>query len=387
MNIVEPLFLHCHGKAEDVALAAPGTALNLVNYGRLGRAIDNVCHRIIAAGFETGDRIALFVDDPILHAIILLALTRLGIITISARNKNFSWRFDIDAVIADKSFASAAPPLIVADPEWIAGNDRPLDEKYIYRAAPEDLCRIFLTSGTTGEEKAVAVTHQMVVTRINRQNMFFGPGAPFCTRTYLDLALTTSLGFQVLFATLWRGGVLFLGREPQATISALPIYKVQNMVASPRGLQQLMEAMDRRPEYQSGLQAVFSGGSLLPDSLAERLRERVCPNLTKGYESTEATMVASMPSHFAKGVAGAVGYILPDISVEIVNEEGEVLPAGKEGIVRIRSDYGVNEYFNDPEETARAFRDGWFYPGDMGYVTKDNMLVISRLSSVSVVER
>jgi fatty-acyl-CoA synthase len=383
MNVTEPIFLHCRSKPAELALAAPGSPLGLMSYARLGRAVDNVCRRALAAGFTPGQRVAVFVDDLMLHAILLIALTRLGIVTISGRDRNFSRRFAIDAVIADNSFQFPVPRIILVDAEWIAGDDRPLGVEHIYRAAPDDLCRIFLTSGTTGEEKAVAVTHRLMTARIVRQDLFFGPRAPFCTRTYLDLSLGTSLGFQVLIATLWRGGALFLPYGAQATVSALPIYKVQNIVASPRGLHELVEAMDRRPEYQCGLEAVFSGGSILSDALGERVRARICSNVTKAYGSTEATMVASMPSHFAKGVAGAVGYVLPGINVEIVDETAAVMPAGKEGIVRIRSDYGASEYLGDPEETARVFREGWFYPGDLGYLTNDNILVISgRATSV-----
>ena len=65
------------------------------------------------------------------------------------------------------------------------------------------------------------------------------------------------------------------------------------------------------------------------------------------------------------------------------DENGRVLRAGDEGVVRVQSEYGVGEYLEDPEETQRVFRDGWFYPGDLGYVTKDNLLVISgRATSV-----
>ena len=106
-------------------------------------------------------------------------------------------------------------------------------------------------------------------------------------------------------------------------------------------------------------------------------------NLTKGYGSTEATMVSSMPAHFPPRVFGAVGFVLPGIAVEVVDDQDRVLRTGTEGIIRIRSIYGVREYLDDPEATKRAFHDGWFYPGDLGYLTKDNILVISgRTTSV-----
>ena len=88
-------------------------------------------------------------------------------------------------------------------------------------------------------------------------------------------------------------------------------------------------------------------------------------------------MVASMPAHFAPDLPGAVGFVLPGINVQIVDEGGVPLPRGKEGIIRINSEYGAREYLDDPEESARVFRDGWFYPGDLGYLTEQNMLVIS----------
>ncbi len=325
----------------------------------------------------------MFIDDPIFHAIVLIALTRLGVVTVSGRSRSFSWRFTIDAVITERPMQVQAGRLILIDSDWLRGDSRQPDQRYLYKGAPDDICRIFLTSGTIGEEKAVAVTNHMMVARIARQDLFFGPQAPFCGRTYLDLSLTTSLGFQALLATLWRGGALFMTGDSEATIKALPIYKVQNMVGSPRSLLNFVEAIERRQEYRSGLEAVFSGGSMVSEGLADRVRARICSNLTTGYGSTEATMVASMPAHFARGIAGAAGYLLPGITVETVDENGRVLRAGDEGVVRIRSEYGVGEYLEDPEETQRVFRDGWFYPGDLGYVTKDNLLVISgRATSV-----
>ena len=383
MNIVEPIFVQSRNKPAELALCAPGTEFNIVSYARLARSVNNICQRIISLDLPPRSRVAVFIANPIFHAIVLIALTRLGIVTISGRSRNFSWRFGVDAVIADKPFRFQAGRFILVDKDWTRGDDQPPEQKYFYRAPPDDICRIFLTSGTTGEEKGVAVTHRMIAARIDRQNLFFGPQAPFCTRTYLDLSLTTSLGFQVLLATLWRGGALVMTGDSEATIKSLPIYQVQNMVASPRSLLNFVEAIERRPQYRCGLEAVFTAGSALSHGLSERVRARACSNLTTGYGSTEATMVASMPAHFAPTIAGAAGFVLPGINVEIIDNNGRALRPEQEGIVRIRSEYGVSEYLEDPEETARVFRDGWFYPGDLGYLTKDNMLVLSgRATSV-----
>jgi acyl-CoA synthetase (AMP-forming)/AMP-acid ligase II len=72
-----------------------------------------------------------------------------------------------------------------------------------------------------------------------------------------------------------------------------------------------------------------------------------------------------------------VGYIAPGQTVEIVDNEDTPLPYGQEGTLRIRNEHMATEYINDPEATKAAFRNGWFYPGDLGIVTEDRMLVLS----------
>jgi len=74
---------------------------------------------------------------------------------------------------------------------------------------------------------------------------------------------------------------------------------------------------------------------------------------------------------------GAVGYVTPGVLIEVVDESDNPLPLGKEGLLRIRSPHNIKGYFGNPEETKNAFRDGCFYPGDLGYLTRDGMLVVS----------
>ena len=127
-----------------------------------------------------------------------------------------------------------------------------------------------------------------------------------------------------------------------------------------------LEAAERRPEYRCGLEAMFTAGSVLPEALSERVRARLCTNLTNGYGSTEATMVASMPAHFARGIVGAMGYVLPEMTVEIVDHEDRVVAGGGEGAVRIRSEYGVGEYLEIQRRPSAYFAMAGSIPGIWG---------------------
>ena len=376
MNIVEPIFAQCRNKPSELALCAPGTEMNLVSYARLERSVNNICRHIITAGIPPKSRIAVVIDDPILHAMVVIALTRIGIITLSADERNLSWPISLDGTIVDRNSEAPAGRTLLAEMSWTAGDDQPVAEKHLYRANPDDLCRIVLLSGTDGHQKAIALTHGMMGMRLDRQKLFLGPRAPFCHRTHLDLPLAAGMGLQVMLGTLWRGGALMMTWDARKTLATIAAYNIQNMIAAPQSLIKLMEAACSLGGYRSNLAAVFSTGSLKPE-LSERIRAHLCSNLTIGYIAGDTTMVASMPAEMASRTSGAAGYTMPGVTAEIVDDEDRRLPPGQEGNLRIRSDYGVKDYLEDPAATRREFRNGWFYPAVRGHITGDSVLVFS----------
>jgi acyl-CoA synthetase (AMP-forming)/AMP-acid ligase II len=379
MNIVEPIFAQCRNKPSELALCAPGTPFNLVSYARLRHSVNNICARIISADVAPRSRIAVLIEDPLLHVMMIIALTKLGIVTVSASIRDGQWPLKLDGVIVDRQHETiAAHTVLMADAEWTEGDGHALAEKHVYRASSDDLCRIFLTFGNEHREMAIALTHGMMAARVDRQKLLLGPCAPFCDRTHLDLPLGRLIGFQVMLGTLWRGGALVMTGDAQKALAAIATYKVQNIVAAPRALLKLADAVQGNPGWYGALSAVFSlrGMGMGQDSF-DRVRSHLCSNLTVGYVTPDATMVASMPAQLASADSGTAGYLLPGVMVEIVDDQDQALPTGHDGNLRIRSEYGVREYFEDPEATRRAFRNGWFYPGDRGHLTAENVLVLS----------
>jgi acyl-coenzyme A synthetase/AMP-(fatty) acid ligase len=87
--------------------------------------------------------------------------------------------------------------------------------------------------------------------------------------------------------------------------------------------------------------------------------------------------VASADLRNINETPGRAGYVVPPASVEAVDERGTPMAADTEGIIRLRTPYMASGYVGQPEASAQFFRDGWFYPGDYGYVTQDGLLVIT----------
>jgi len=93
MNIVEPILFHCKQNPAAPAICTPGTSLNIISYGRLAQFIFNIGRRALSEALVRGQIVAILVKEDIFHAALILALTRLGIVTVSCREQNFPKRY------------------------------------------------------------------------------------------------------------------------------------------------------------------------------------------------------------------------------------------------------------------------------------------------------
>ncbi len=377
MNLVEPILFQAKYQPGAPALCAQG--IDVVSYERLIAQMNNVARRALASGLKRGDVAALSVEDPLLHAVLMLALTQVGIVTVSVGMHKPPAGLKLDAVIKNTKYPYAPEARhLTMDHGWLMGNGAAIDLSPHGGAASDEIARIVLTSGSTGDPKAVALTHQMVMARNARFEYAVGNRHPTFARVFMNMGLAAALGFQFLVYLLTRGGTMFFrGESMENTLRAFEIFRIEAMLATPVTLSQLLAVCDRHPSIDINLDTVVSGGSLLPRPLVERVRPRLCKHLITGYGSTETAISASAPAHEIAHIDGAAGYVTPGMRIEIVDDEGRPLPPGSEGVVRVASEFGIDRYIDDPVESARVFRDGWFYPGDLGSLTADNLLIIS----------
>ena len=101
MNIVDPLLFQCRRQPPVAAICVPGPGIGLISYRRLERYIHNITRRLHTLGLPPKSIVAVNIKDVIFHAAVLLALTRLGMVTISLREDQRSLPIKTDALIAD----------------------------------------------------------------------------------------------------------------------------------------------------------------------------------------------------------------------------------------------------------------------------------------------
>ncbi|MEP7183990.1 MAG: class I adenylate-forming enzyme family protein [Betaproteobacteria bacterium] len=379
MNITDPIRLQAIERPHAAAIArSSGT----VSYRDLDRTIDVVARRARDLGAVAGQSAAIAIGHPYWHLVLSLGLARIGVTVVP---------MSLPATAVDICFTTGARPKAryarfePVDPAWFATPPPTADVSPVPSHQDDSaICIVFASSGTTGFAKHVAVSHALMARRIAAKAHLAPVSAD--VRQICPLGVGSGYGFRDLLRVLWAGGVVVLARKAGDVVAALSQHAVNCLVVSPSMLDDIVAALPPGAGPFPLLTEIEVGGSLIPGRLYESARQRLCPGIRSSYGATETGSVAAAPMAALLGREGAVGFLVPGVDVRAVDADDRPLPPGTEGILRIRSALCVDHYLGDPAATAIAFRDGWFYPGDIGSVTSDRLLRIAG-RSVDLINR
>jgi malonyl-CoA/methylmalonyl-CoA synthetase len=247
---------------------------------------------------------------------------------------------------------------------------------------------ILYTSGTSSRPKGVVTTHANITAQIRSLVEAWEWSAD--DRILLCLPLHHVHGIiNVVSCELWSGATCeMLPRfDADAVWSAIATGSLTLFMAIPTIYTKLIAAWEASsPERRKALsdacaamRLMVSGSAALPVITLQRWKELSGHTLLERYGMTEIGMALSNPLH-GERVPGSVGRPLPGVEVQLVGEDGEPVSEGTAGEIEVRGPNVFREYWDKPEATRAAFRDGWFRTGDTAVVENGVYRILGRTS-------
>ena len=321
-------------------------------------------------GFQRGDVVALDLP-PTLHAVFTVALFRLGAISCAYPRLVVQGSFSCNWLIS----ASVTESPVAEHTLYLASHNISLIDELEPIEATDPLqhdedFRLIFSSGTTGKPKPIAVSSDLMAQRADHSVATRPAGSSY----FCALDFSTTAGLRTLLWCLREGLSYLVPGDGGRNLAQMKRRLVDVATMSPDQMRTLLQAAESAGEHLPALHSVVYAGSFLDPKLAERFRNWFGIKLFTSLGSTEAGIITVRP--YESDDSSDVGYVVDDLEFEIVDENDQPLPTGTVGQIRYRRPRDPVEYFRDPDATARVFRHGWCYPGDLGELTDDGRLLL-----------
>ncbi|MET8135279.1 MULTISPECIES: acyl-CoA synthetase [unclassified Streptomyces] len=367
-------------------------------YAELDEAVSRAATVLLEEGLSPGDRVGAYGHNSDAYLIGFLACARAGLVHVPV-NQNLTG--DDLAYIVGQSGST----LVLTDPD-LAGRLpdgvrtlplRDTDDSFLARldtALPYDadeprgdtLVQLLYTSGTTALPKGAMMTHRALVheylSAITALDLSAGDRPVHSLPLYHSAQMHV---FLLPYLAVGASNTILDAPDAGQLFDLIETGRADSLFAPPT----VWIGLSNRPDFAdrdlSGLRKAYYGASIMPVPVLERLRARL-PKLAfyNCFGQSEIGPLATVlgPDEH-KGRMDSCGRPVLFVDARVVDEDGKDVPDGTPGEVVYRSPQLCEGYWDKPEETAEAFRDGWFHSGDLavrdahGYFT-----VVDRVKDV-----
>jgi fatty-acyl-CoA synthase len=378
------------------------------SYAALDLAADRVARCLLAAGLEPGDRVLAYGRNSDGYLLAWLGCARAGLIHVPA---NFALtpgelehiarqsgaaalltqpalRATADAVRAGLGIAVAgtldgggAEPggldvlAAAQDARWGEARDDPPGEG----VRDEDVAQLLYTSGTTGLPKGAMMTHRALLAEYTSCIVALEYAEE--DRVLASLPLYHSAQMHCFsMPQLLMGAAITLieAPEPGRVLELIERHRITSFFAPPTVWIGLLRHPDFAARDLRSLKKIYYGASIMPVPVLEELRARL-PGVRpfNCYGQSEIAPLATVlkpEEHDAR--PGSVGRPILNVETRVVDAQMRDVAPGERGEIVHRSPQLLVGYWDNPEETARAFEGGWFHSGDVAEIDADGYLNI-----------
>jgi long-chain acyl-CoA synthetase len=256
-----------------------------------------------------------------------------------------------------------------------------------YPTRPDDTCAILYTSGTTGQPKGAELTHLNLMSNVTTTWQTHLPMLDFTDgeqkTCLITLPLFHTTGQTVQMNTNLYGGnrIVLLPRfEPKTVLDTMVAERVNFWIGVPTMYWGLLKYVDESGydirHIADSMRVCTSGGAPMPVEVMREFETRFNVRVMEGYGLSETSPLATFNHIERPSKPGTVGQAIFGVDVRCFDDDDNEVPSGTRGEVVIRGPNVMKGYYKRPEETAEAFRSGWFHTGDIGIMDHEGYLTI-----------
>ncbi|WIY01613.1 long-chain fatty acid--CoA ligase [Amycolatopsis mongoliensis] len=370
------------------------------SYAELNRRARQVAELVRARGVRPGDRVVLICPNLPEFPVVYYGLLKAGVVVVPLnpllKERELEFVFgDSGAVMvfawegtehlpvlenARRAAVAAGVREVVALSglaELLAPRPGEADSE---PTGAEDPAVIIYTSGTTGTPKGAALSHVSLLLNARMKDLLI-------PRHEHDVALVALPLYHifgqtsVLNGNVHTGGTLVLlpRFEPGTALDLLVEHRVTLFAGVPSMFQAFLQADPKGVRLRKAaetIRLITSGGAPLPVAVFERVKELSGLQIQQGYGLSETSPTVTFCPWDEPLRPASVGKPVWGVDIQVVDRAGTRVPAGTVGEIVVRGHCVMLGYFNRPEATAEAIRDGWFHTGDLGRFDEDGWLYV-----------
>lgn len=334
--------------------------------------------RVLAQGGKCPQSLALY-----------LACLQLGVIYVPL-NTAYTRR-EIDYFINDteptlfvayepkESFESYPFPVLTVDDNGQGtltdAVDRAASYDHVEQLDENDLAAILYTSGTTGRSKGAMLSHGNLMSNAQALIEYWDWKPDDVLLHALPIYHVHGL-FVATHCALLTGTQIVWHEKFEVDRALEDLPKCTVMMGVPTYYSRLLGVDAFNSEIASNMRLFISGSAPLSEQTFKQFQDRTRMQILERYGMSETLMNTSNPVD-GNRIPGTVGFPLPGVEVQVVDEEGEVKPSGEVGSIEVRGPNVFDGYWRMPEKRETEFRsNGYFKTGDMGFLDEEGRLTI-----------
>jgi long-chain acyl-CoA synthetase len=359
-----------------------------LTFGELEQQIHASAWALQHQKVKPDDHVALLLENSIDYIITYLALLKMGtvVVPIDFSSGTDRIQFIIEdcnirrLIIKSKTDHDYLDNNLLLESETLVNQHEKPFEYPVFDDS--SLACIMYTTGSTGKPKGVVLTHSNVFASLSNISAYMGYTED--NRELVALPITHSFGLNQVLCNLMNGGFTCLIHGFANSGRILRLLKSENITnfpGTPTSYKMLLD--NYKPQFIAAtetLHTILINSSPLPPQLAHQiLTEFQDKRLLVYYGLTEASR-STFHTHSLKlseKHLSSVGQASPNVEVQIMDEDANILKANAEGEVVVRATTVMHSYWNNSEETKKTLVNNWFKTGDLGYLDKDGYLFLT----------